>query len=122
MGRALSLDPLVSLAMMAGVLSPMVMLASGMLARWAIIEPFTGRMQGSPRLNSLASGLMTAAGGALLFGAMLALSRNNVFPGAGMPGLSARVLPGAAVILGAYVALAVIGSELYAMIFQRARQ
>ena len=119
MGRALSLDPLVSLAMMAGVLAPMVMLASGMLARWATYCPFTGRPQGRPMLTSLASGVMTAVCGLMLFGIMLALSRNEVFPRLDMPGLDAYVLPGAVVILSAYVALSVIGGELYALIFHR---
>ena len=120
MGRALSLDPLVSFAMMAGVLTPMVMLASGMLSRWALYSPFTNSLQGSPALSSMTSGVITASCSLVVVGLMLVLSRNEIFPSVDISGLDAYVLPGALVILGAYVALSVIGGELYSLIFHRA--
>lgn len=118
MGRTLSLDPLVTFSMMAGVLVPASMVASGMLARWAMDSPFDERRHGSPALASLASGLTTALSGALLCYLMLAASK-SVFPFAYSFTIDARAAPGLALVLGAYVAMSAIGGELYGLMFAR---
>jgi len=120
MGRALSLDPLVSFSMMAGVLTPMVMVFSGMLARWAGHRPYSESLPDSPLMASLASGLTTAALSAIIFISILTLSENAVFPGIGLLGLDMPALPGVAALFAAYVAMAVIGGELYGLIFRGA--
>lgn len=111
--RALSLDPLVPFSMMAGVLVPAVMAASGMLARWAASSPFDERPPGSTSMASLASGFVTALSGAGLCGLMLALSE-SVFPRAYVISLDAA---GLTVIFAAYMAVSVISGELYPVVF-----
>lgn len=65
-------------------------------------------------MASLASGLTTAALIAAMFASMLALPGS--FSQVDGLGLGSFILPGAAVLLAAYVAMAVIGGELYGFI------
>jgi len=109
--RALSLDPLVPLSMMAGVLVPAAMAASGMLAHWATVSPFDGRRHGSPALAPPISGLTTAVSGAGLCLTMRALS-GSVFP----PAYAMDVASLGAILL-AYLAMSAIGGELYGIMF-----
>lgn len=111
MGRAFSLDPIVPFSMIAGVLTPMVMVVSGMLARWS-----SPGLPETTAMTSLASGALTAVLGAILCSLMVTISPGNILPY--LPGFDATALPGLAVLLGAYLTFSMIGGAIYESIFR----
>jgi hypothetical protein len=121
MGRAFSLDPIVPFSMIAGVLGPLVMVTAGMLARWSSQDPFDEMQPDSPAITSLAAGLLTAIPGAMICFLMQAISRDTVFSSVFLPGFDAGAWPGLAMLLAAYLAFSVIGSEVYWIIFTAQR-
>ncbi len=118
-----SLDPIVYFASMAGVLVPMIMVLAGALALWASRSPGLFAERRRPRrrqsvLPPLIAGLVTEAGAAILFllalavpleGLFLPLDRLSTYFG----NLDAYGYLEIAVLIVAYLALAVIGGVLY---------
>jgi hypothetical protein len=126
LSRLVALDPIVYFAAMAGVMVPMVMVMAGALALWAsqnpglLVERPGGGAGGIPVLPSLIAGLIVIAGAAFLFLLALALPLEGVFP-TGRLSIYAENLDAygyleIAVLLAAYVALAVIGGMLYGIV------
>ncbi len=125
MSQLISLDPIVYVSYMAGVMTPMVMVLMGALALWA--SESSGlfeerRRAGRPEAmaTSLIAGLTTTAGAAFLFLLALSIPLEGIFP-VGKPwiyleGSDAYSYMGVAVLLAAYVALAVIGGALYGIV------
>lgn len=117
--RAFSLDPIVYFGAMSGVLMPAVMVASGILGRWASQSHclFQERSDIDPALASLASGLVTVFGSILLCYLMLAVPFSGVLPSDGLWGhpdsFDVYGYMEVAVLFAAYLALAVIGGVLY---------
>ena len=114
-----STGPMIYVAAMAGVLFPLVMVASGAMAMWASETPIDG---GEGHIvSSLAAGLITEAGGSILCALTLAFPINSVFSGQ-KPIIDSLDLSwggyvGIVVLIAAYIALAAIGGVLYRLMF-----
>ena len=119
------LDPIVYFASMAGVMIPLIMVVAGALALWASETPglLEGRRRGGAydaALPPLIAGLMTTAGAAGLFLLALAMPLEGFFPSGSLwiyfGNLDLYGYLEIAVLLVAYVALAVIGGVLYGIV------
>jgi hypothetical protein len=124
--RFFSLEPMVFIAAMAGVLFPMVMVTVGALALWARENPveyyeFPERCQKKSVLASLAAGLLTASGGTFLLGLTLLLPLKGILPDDGLwTYISSFNIVGyleIVILIVTYVALSGIGGMLYTIVF-----
>ncbi len=126
MARSFSLEPMVFISAMAGVLCPLVMVTVGALALWVRENPIDHfELQEIDRknsvLSSLAAGLLTASGGAFLLGITLVLPLKGVLPEDGflayVSGLDIYGYMEIVILIATYVALSAIGGVLYGIVF-----